>query len=74
MNCGGIKQVLVKIHSEGGAALALKVNQWLKRFERLERAFEADRARLDTVLSGSLSHDRADQVVSKDVGPNLLPH
>ena len=36
----GIEQVLVQFHSAQQAALVLKINQGLKRFERLERRFD----------------------------------
>ena len=41
-------------------------------FQRLQSAFETDRAWQQAVLRRSLSHDRADEIVGQDVSPDLL--
>ncbi len=50
----------------------LKVDEQLKRLQRLQRPFEADRSRLDTVLRRRLRHDRADEIVGKNMRPHLF--
>ena len=74
MDGDGVEQLLVKSPTKRGVALALDVNHWLKGLQRLDRAFEADRSRLDAVCGRGLSHDCANEVVSEDVRPDLLSH
>ncbi len=45
---------------------------WLKRLECLQRGFEANGSRLDSMLIGCSRDDRANQVVSQHVNPNFL--
>jgi hypothetical protein len=71
MKCDGLQQLLVKGVSEGRAT-SLKVDQRMKRFQRLQRPFEADRSRLDSALCRRLGHDRADEIVGEHVRPDLL--
>lgn len=54
--------------------LALNRNQRLKCLQRLDRSFEADRSRVDVVFAGGLGDDGADEVVSQNVRPDLLPN
>ena len=72
MKCDGVEQLLVEDGAERGVTASLKVDQRLKRFQRLERPFEADRSRLHAVLRRRLGHDRADEIVGQDVRPDLL--
>ena len=46
----------------------------LERFQRLDRTLKADRSRLNAVLGRRLSHNGADEVVSQNVSPELLPY
>jgi hypothetical protein len=68
-----IQQPLVQIPAEGGVTLAAQGDHGLERLERLQRALETDGPRLEPVPTGRLGHDRADQVVRQDVGPQFLP-
>ena len=52
--------------------MALEGNQWLKGFQGLECAFEADRSWKHIVHGRGLSDDRADEIVGQDVRPNFL--
>ena len=54
-------------------AVTLNGEERLKRLQRLDRALEADCSWLDAVLGRGLSNDRADEVVSQNVSPDLLP-
>jgi hypothetical protein len=54
------------------STIRLLADHRLKGHQHLERRFETDGSRRDSVLAGRLSHDRTDQVVSQDVRPNLL--
>lgn len=74
MGCDGVEQLLVESPAECRVTITLERNQWLERFECLDRALEADRPWFDTVFAGRLGKDGANEIVSKDVRPNLLPH
>lgn len=54
------------------ATVRLVRDQRLKRFQDLERCLETDGSRCNAISAGRLSHDRVDQVVRQDVGPDLL--
>ena len=64
--------MLIEAHAECRVAFAHDINRWLKPLQRLERAFETDRSRLDVVLGCRLGHDRSDEIVGEDVRPNLI--
>ena len=73
--CGdGIEELLVQLSPVQSITVTLDGEEWLERFQRLDRTLEADRSRLNAVLGRRLSHDRADEVVSQNVSPELLPH
>ena len=71
MKGDGIEQLLVEGGAES-AAESLKVDQRLKRLQCLQRPFEADRSRLQSAFRRSLGHDRADEIVGKNVRPDLF--
>ena len=48
VKCDGIEQLLVEVPAKRRAPMCLKVNQRLKRSQRLHGPFEADRSRLDS--------------------------
>lgn len=52
----------------------LKLDKWLKSFQRLHGALEAYRAGLKAVGRRGLGGHRADQIVSERMRPNLLSH
>ena len=52
----------------------LVVNESLKLPKELNGTLEADRSRLNVVLRCGLRHDRADEIVSENVRPNLFAH
>ena len=68
----GIQQLFIEVLAKSSATMPLKVNQRLKRLQRLQGTLEADRARLDVVPECGLSHDRPDQVVCQDVRPDFF--
>ena len=70
----GIKQLFVEALPERGVALSLHGDHRLKGFQCLDRAFEADRARLNAVLRCRLGNDCADEVIGQNVCPDLLTH
>ena len=72
VKCDGVEQLLVEGGTERRATASLKVNQRLKRFQRLQRPFEADRPRLHSVLRRRLRHDRADEIVGENVRPDFF--
>ena len=72
MKCDGVEQLLVEGGPERGVAASLKVDQRLKRFQRLQRPFEADRSRLHSAFRRRLRHDRADEIVGEDVRPDFF--
>ena len=72
MTCDAIKQVLIEVHAECRVVFAHDINRWLKPLQRLEGAFETDRARLDIMLGCRLGHDRSEEIVSEDVCPELF--
>src|SRR5688500_14426332 len=74
MDGDGVEQLLVEALAKRGIALALDGDHRLEGRQRLDGAFEADRSRLDSVLSRGLSHDGANEIVGQDVRPDLLPH
>lgn len=55
-------------------AVTLNRDERLKRFQRLDRALKADCSWLDAVFCRGLSNDRANEIVSRNVSPDLLPH
>ena len=54
--------------------MPLRGNQRLKCFQCLNGSLEADSTGFESVLVGGLCDDRADEIVSQDVRPDLLPH
>jgi hypothetical protein len=74
MSNDGVEQVLVEMFAERSIVAALHGNHRLKCFQRLDRAFETDRPRFETMLGRGLSDDGADEIVGQDVGPDLLSH
>jgi hypothetical protein len=70
----GIEQLFVKLPAELSVTPALQGDQWLESLQGLERSFETDRTRLDGVFNRNLSHDRADEIVGQNVGPEFLPN
>ena len=69
-----VEKLLVEMDSVRTITVTLRGDQWLKRFQCLNGALEADGARFDVVLVGGLRDDDADEIVSQDVCPDLLPH
>ena len=69
-----IEQILVKIVAELRVFLATERDAWLKRVQRLNCAFEANRSRPDFVFHCRLGNDRANQVVRQNVCPDLLAY
>ena len=74
MNSNRVKQLLVKAPTKRSVAVPTKGDRRLEGFQRLNRSFEAHRARFDAMFCRGLSHDRPDEIVGEDVRPNLLPH
>ena len=74
MSSDSVEQLLVEITPVCAVTVALRGDQWLKRFQRLNCSLEADGARFDMVLVGSLRDDGTDEIVSEDVRPDFLPN
>ena len=68
----GVEYGLIKADAQSRVVLSLHGNDGLKGFQRLNRSFETNCTRLDSVLVCRSSHDRADEIVSQDTGPDLL--
>jgi hypothetical protein len=68
----GIQHLLVEPAAAFGIIARLQRHHRLERFERLDRSLETDRSGFEAVLAGGLSDDRADQVVSQNMGGVLL--
>src|SRR5688572_12558586 len=74
MRGDSVEHLLVEILPARSVTVALYGNQWLKRFQCLNGALEADCPWFDVVFGRRLSNDRADEVVGKNVRPNLLSY
>jgi hypothetical protein len=74
MSSDGVEQPIIECSAARRAAVILRGDQRLKGFQRLNCALEADRSWLDAVFCCSLSDDRADEIVSNNVRPDLLSH
>ena len=74
MGCDGVEQLLVESPAECRVTITLERNQWLERFECLDRSLEADRPWFDTVFAGRLGEDGANEIVSQNVRPDFLSH
>jgi hypothetical protein len=59
-----VEQLLVEISSALPGTVTLRGDQWLKRFQCLNRSLEADSTGFDMVLAGGLRDDGADEIVS----------
>ena len=55
-------------------AVTLNGQERLKRLQRLDRALKADGSWLDAVYARGLRYNGANEVVSQDVSPDLLPY
>lgn len=74
MDDDGIEQLFEETLPERGVALSLHGDHRLEGFQCLDRALEADRARLNAVLRCRLGNDCADEVIGQNVCPDLLTH
>jgi len=74
MGCDRFEQLVTELRAEARVLLAPDGNHRLEGFERLNGPFEADRSWFDAILGCGLRHDRADEIVGQDVGPNLFTH
>ena len=74
MCCDGIEELLVQLSAVHSITVPLDGEERLECFQRLDRTLKADRSRLNAVLGRRLSHNGADEVVSQNVSPELLPH
>lgn len=72
MSSDSIEQLLAKIAPVCPVTVTMRVDQWLKRFQRLNCSLEAEGTRLDMVLVSSLRDDGANEIVSEDVCPDFL--
>ena len=74
MSCDSVEELLVQVPPMRPVTVTLNGEERLKRFQRLDRAFEANRSWLDAVFGRGLSNDRADEVVSQNVSPDLFSY
>jgi len=72
--CNGIEELLVQLSPVRSITVILDGEDRLERFQRLDRTLKADRPWLNAVLGRCLSHNSADQVISQNVSPELVPH
>ena len=70
----GLEKVPVQCLKLSSIVTPLKLDERLKSFQRLHGALETYRARQEVMGRSSLGSERADQIVSKDMCPNLLSH
>ena len=71
-NC--IEDLLIELLSVYPITFALDGDYMLECFKCLDCSFETDRAWFHVVLTGGLSHNRADEIVSQDVRPDFLSY
>ena len=69
-----VEELLVQLSPMHSITVTLDSEERLECFQRLDRTFQADRSRLNAVLGRRLSHNGADEVVSQNVSPELLPY
>jgi len=74
MCCDSVEELLVQLSPMRSITVTLDGEERLERFQRLDRTLKADRSRLNAVLGCRLSHNGADEVVSQNVSPELLPY
>ena len=68
----GIEQLVVQAQAMCSVMRTLERDHWLKRFQGLDGAFEAERTWFEIVFVRSLSEDRANEIVGQDVRPQFL--
>ena len=74
MSGDSVEQLSIEMDSVRTILVTLRGDQWLKRFQCLNGALEADGAGLDVVIVGGLGDDGADEIVDEDMCPDFLPH